>query len=89
MIARTKTESMVRFCSWLKKISTCGMMQMNNFRKKLKVSSSSSLTNPPASRIVVGLNSPDGFKTLDDVTLMLKHSVQDFTCLKHLPHNLI
>ena len=40
-----------------------GIMQWNSFRKKLKVSSSSSLTNPPASRTVVGSNSPDGFKT--------------------------
>ena len=35
---------------------------------------SSSLTNPPASRTVVSSNSPDGFKTLDDVNFVLKHS---------------
>ena len=51
-------------------------MQLNNFRKKLKVSSSSSLTNPPASHTFVGSNSHDAFKTLDDVTFVLKHSVQ-------------
>ena len=46
-----------------------------SFKKKLKVSSSSSLTNHPASCTVVGSNSPDGVKTLDDVTFVLKHSV--------------
>ena len=56
-------------------MSTRGIIQWNSFRKKLKVSSSSSLTNPPASRRVVGSNSPDVFKTLDDVTFVLKHSV--------------
>ena len=50
-------------------------MQRNTFRKKLKVSSSSRLTNSPAFRSVVGSNSPDDFKTLDDVTFVLKHSV--------------
>ena len=63
------------FWSWLKKMSTGGMMQLNSFRKKLKVSSSSSLTNPPTSHTVIGSNSPYGFKTLDDVTFVLKHSV--------------
>ena len=72
MIPRTKTESMVHLWSWLKRMSTQGMMQWNSFRKKLKVSSSSSLTNLPASRTVVGSNSPNGFKTLDDVTFVLK-----------------
>ena len=72
MIPWTKTESMVRLLSWLKRMCTWGMMQWNSFRKKLKESSSSSLTNPPASRTVVGSNSPNGFKTLDDVTFVLK-----------------
>ena len=72
MIPWTKTESMVRLLSWLKRMCTRGMMQWNSFRKKLKESSSSSLTNPPASRTVVGSNSPNGFKTLDDVTFVLK-----------------
>ena len=75
MIPRTKTESMVRFWSWLKKMSTQGIMQWINLRQKLKVSLSSSVTNPPASRRVVGSNFPDGFKTLDDVSFVLKHRV--------------
>ena len=73
MIPQTKTESMVCLWSWLKRMCTRGMMQWNSFRKKLKESSSSSLTNLPASRTVVGSNSPNGFKTLDDVTFVLKH----------------
>ena len=79
MIPRTKTETMVHFWSWLKKMSTRGLMQWNSFRKKLKLSSSSSLTKAPKATkphsAVVGSNSPDGFKTLDDVTFVLKHSV--------------
>ena len=75
MIPRTKSESMVRFWSWLKRISTRGIMQWNSFRKKLKVSLSSSLTNYPAFCTEVGSNSYDGVKTLDDVTFVLKHSV--------------
>ena len=68
---------MVRFWSWLRRMSTQGMMQLNSFRKKLKISSSSSITSHPASPILVGSNSPDGVKTLDDVTFVLKHRVQD------------
>ena len=50
-------------------------MEWNSFRRKVKVSSSSSLTKPPASHRVVGSNSPDGLKTLGDVTFVLKHRV--------------
>ena len=66
----------VCFWSWLKRMSTWGIMQWNTFRKKLKVSLSSSLTNPPASRSVVGPNSPDGFRTLADVTFAIKQCSQ-------------
>ena len=75
MIPRTKTESMVCLWSWLRRICTPGVMQWKSFRKKLKVSSSSRLTNSPASCTVVGSNSPDDFKTLNDVTFVLKNSV--------------
>ncbi len=52
MIPWTKTAS---GAGWM---STWGMVQWNSSRK-LKWSSSSSFTNPPASLIVVGLNSPE------------------------------
>ena len=52
-----------------------GIMQWKSLRKKLKASSSSSLANHPPSCNVVGSNSYDGVKTLDDITFVLKHSV--------------
>ena len=71
---------MFLFCSWLNSMSTCAMILWKNARKKLKSSSSSILSKPPASHSCIKFTIlSDGPKTFQEVVLVLKNGVNSTT----------